>query len=556
MGAIYVVEQVSTGKQRALKLMLPQLVADAALRRRFEQEARVGALIESEHVVEVVGAGVDAATSMPWLAMELLVGDDLSELVARQGALGAQDVLVIFEQLCHAVGAAHRVGIVHRDLKPENIFIARSRRAGAEITVKVLDFGIAKIVAEAKTSGTAAVGSPMWMAPEQTDGAPITPATDVWALGLVAFNLLTGRFFWTAANAAEATVTQLLREILFETIPPASARAGELSASRPFPATLDDWFAHCVVRDPTARFQDASAALHSLRNVLSADDRTGTPGFIERVEPARPTARATDPSGAVAKVDEVPTPVEQGVHGAMGTMAPSAKTAPEMRGGWRAEPEGSGRSRARPAAAAIAGVIAIVAILAATRRMFSRHESRTETALPVASLASAPVLSSTSSSPSAADTPESTPAVALVPAAVTSSPPSSAHEAPMTKTMANARPLSSAAVHRPLTDESAAAPAQAAPCISEEHVQRMVRLHVLGLRRCYERSRVFGSPVNIEVTLTVTADGLAENVTATGDDPPVARCVEGHVRLWHFAAMGCMQRISVPLRFPLPARAE
>jgi hypothetical protein len=84
----------------------------------------------------------------------------------------------------------------------------------------------------------------------------------------------------------------------------------------------------------------------------------------------------------------------------------------------------------------------------------------------------------------------------------------------------------------------------------------MVRLHVLGLRRCYERSRVFGSPVNVEVTLTVSADGLAENVTAMGDDPPVARCVEGHVRLWHFAAMGCTQRISVPLRFPLPARAE
>jgi eukaryotic-like serine/threonine-protein kinase len=555
MGAVYVVEQVSTGKQRALKLMLPQLVADAALRKRFEQEARVGALIESEHVVEVVGAGVDAATNTPWLAMELLVGEDLSELVARQGALGAKDVLVIFEQLCHAVGAAHRVGIVHRDLKPENIFIARSRRAGAEITVKVLDFGIAKIVAEAKTSGTAAVGSPMWMAPEQTDGAPITPATDVWALGLVAFNLLTGRFFWTAANAAEATVTQLLREILFESIPSASARANELSASRPFPAALNDWFAHCVVRDPTARFQDASAALHSLRNVLSADDRMASPGLIERVEQALSAAGVTGRSGSVAKVDEVPTPVEQGVHGAMGTMAPSAKTAPEMQDAWRAEPEGSGRSRARPAAAAVASVIAIVAVLAATRRMFSRHELRTAAGLPVASLSSAPVVSSASSSPSSTDTAEPTHPV-LPPTAVTSSPGSSAHEAPLARSPTTARPLSSAAVHRPLPDESAGAPEQAAPCVSEEQAQRTVRLHFLGLRHCYERSRVFGSPVNVDVTLTVSTDGLPENVTATGDDPPVARCVEGHVRLWHFAAMGCTQRISIPLRFPLSARAE
>jgi serine/threonine protein kinase len=507
MGAVYVVEQVSTGKQRALKLMLPQLVADAALRRRFEQEARVGALIESEHVVEVVGAGVDAATSTPWLAMELLVGDDLSELVTRQGALHAKDVLVIFEQLCHAVGAAHRVGIVHRDLKPENIFIARSRRAGAEITVKVLDFGIAKLVAEAKTSGTAAVGSPMWMAPEQTDGSAVTPATDVWALGLVAFNLLTGRFFWTAANAAEATVTQLLREILFESIPSASARASALSASRPFPATLDDWFAHCVVRDPTARFQDASAALHALRNVTKVD------------------------------FDEVPAPVEQRVQSAMGTMAPSAKTAPEMRDASRAEPEGSGRSRARLAAAAIAVVIAIVAVFAATQRMFSRHESRTVAVLPVASLSSAPLLSSapplssTSSSLSATDTAESTHPVALVPTAATSLPASSAH------------------VHRP-ADESAA-PAQAAACISEEQVQRMLRVHWLGLRHCYERSRVFGSPVRVDVSFTVSADGLPESVTATGDDSPVARCVEGHIRIWHFAARGCTQRISVPLSFPL-----
>jgi serine/threonine protein kinase len=220
MGAIYVVEQVSTGKQRALKLMLPQLVADAALRKRFEQEARVGALIESEHVVEVVGAGVDAATHTPWIAMELLVGDDLSQVVAQRGALGVPEVRLIFEQLCHAVGAAHRAGVVHRDLKPENIFLTRSRRAGGEFTVKVLDFGIAKIVADAKTSRTAPVGSPMWMAPEQTDRSKVTPASDVWALGLVAFHLLSGRYFWTAANDEDTTVTQLLREILFEPIPP------------------------------------------------------------------------------------------------------------------------------------------------------------------------------------------------------------------------------------------------------------------------------------------------------------------------------------------------
>src|SRR5450432_1296253 len=85
MGAVYVAEQISTGKHRALKLMLPQLVADPSLRRRFEQEARIASLIESEHVVEVVGAGVDAGTGLPWLAMELLNGEDLSKCVRRRG---------------------------------------------------------------------------------------------------------------------------------------------------------------------------------------------------------------------------------------------------------------------------------------------------------------------------------------------------------------------------------------------------------------------------------------------------------------------------------------
>ena len=193
MGAVYVVLQKSTGKQRALKLMLPQLVSDAALRQRFEREARVGSLIESDHVIEVVAAGVDEPTGMPWLVMELLKGQDLGAVVAAQGPLPLAAVRTILQQLCHAVGAAHAAGIVHRDLKPENVFIADSKRAGEKYLIKVLDFGIARIAAEAATQHTGAMGSPAWMAPEQTERAAITPAADVWAIGLVAFHLLTRR---------------------------------------------------------------------------------------------------------------------------------------------------------------------------------------------------------------------------------------------------------------------------------------------------------------------------------------------------------------------------
>src|SRR5215467_12828394 len=130
MGAVYVVEQISTRAQRALKLMHPQLMADPKLRLRFVQEAQVGAAIDSDHVVKVLAAGIDAKTETPWLVMELLQGEDLGAHVERAGALAPADVKTVFEQLCHAVAAAHAMNVVHRDLKPDNIFLARSKIVG------------------------------------------------------------------------------------------------------------------------------------------------------------------------------------------------------------------------------------------------------------------------------------------------------------------------------------------------------------------------------------------------------------------------------------------
>jgi serine/threonine protein kinase len=259
MGTVYVVNQRSTGKQRALKLMLPQLVSDPELRRRFEQEARVASLIESEHVVEVVGAGIDEASGAPWLAMELLRGDELTSAAVIGAPNPVAALHAILRQVCHAVGAAHRAGIVHRDLKPENMYLAESKRANESRTVKVLDFGIAKIQAEASTKHTAAMGSPIWMAPEQAERNAVTPAADVWSLGLVAYNLLTDKFFWHAAQREDGTIHQVMREVLFDPIPTASKRAAEQGAPA-LPPWFDGWFAMCVVRDPLQRFADASAA--------------------------------------------------------------------------------------------------------------------------------------------------------------------------------------------------------------------------------------------------------------------------------------------------------
>jgi formylglycine-generating enzyme required for sulfatase activity len=278
--------------------MHPQLVADPKLRKRFEQEARVGARIESEHVVQVLAAGIDAASGAPWLVMELLAGEDLSEYIERVGCLAPGEVRALFEQLCHAVGAAHAAGIVHRDLKPENIFLAAAKRVGAPYVIKVLDFGIAKVASEAKTVDTAAIGTPIWMAPEQSStGQPVSAATDVWALGLIAFRLLTGKPFWRSANDEQSNTMMLLREIVLDPIPRAGERATELACADRLVPGFDGWFARCVARDQGERFTDAAAAFAALEPLLPAKSLVSSEaGFAKAV------ARASSPRGASSDV--------------------------------------------------------------------------------------------------------------------------------------------------------------------------------------------------------------------------------------------------------------
>ena len=242
MGAVYVVEQVSTGKRRALKIMLPALVEDRRARERFAMEARIGAQIASEHVVEVVAAGIDEATQTPWLAMELLEGQDVHQLLRVRGRLPVEETIELLQQLGEGLGPAHAKGIVHRDLKPENLFVAVSRRRGVPFTLKILDFGIAKLTQESRStaSATAAIGSPMWMAPEQTEqSAQLRPATDVWAIGLIAFHLLTGRYYWRVANDPEVRLTALFTEVLVTPLDPPSVRAAQAGLSHLLPPGFD-----------------------------------------------------------------------------------------------------------------------------------------------------------------------------------------------------------------------------------------------------------------------------------------------------------------------------
>ncbi len=330
MGAVYVVEQLSTNKRRALKLMLDARSADAELRTRFEQEAKVGSLIASEHVVDVIAAGVDAVTGAPWLAMELLEGVDLATHAEGRAPLPPGEVADIFAQLCHALGAAHRIPVVHRDLKPQNIFLARPRLADARSIVKVLDFGIAKVVSEGAAKSTKAMGTPLWMAPEQTDTkAVISPATDVWALGLIAFHLLTGKIFWKSGNVASAQGPALLREVVLDPIPKASVRLAELGGRVVLPDGFDAWFARACARKPQERFPNAVEAWSALAPVLGARPSLALAATVP-VVPATP-ARIAGLSSTI----EAPALAQTATLDAIGRTLPFGPPAARPPSPWR-----------------------------------------------------------------------------------------------------------------------------------------------------------------------------------------------------------------------------
>jgi eukaryotic-like serine/threonine-protein kinase len=268
MGALYVAEQLSTASLRALKLLRREYVSDDTLFKRFEREAQMAARIPSEHVTQIIASGVDEKLQIPWIAMELLEGQNLGDHVDEFGPMPKLLVCQIFEQLCHAIAAAHGLGIVHRDLKPANIFLSATRRVGSDKMVKVIDFGVARIVTEVLTLQGLPLGTPNWMSPEQVRGESATTATDVWALGLIAFYMLTGRYFWRACLKPDDNIG-VMREIKDDAVPIASMRALELGVGQFIPKGFNEWFAQCVARSPDERFVHANAAYKALAQSLA-----------------------------------------------------------------------------------------------------------------------------------------------------------------------------------------------------------------------------------------------------------------------------------------------
>jgi serine/threonine protein kinase len=292
MGAVYRALDRTTGERRALKVMHGQLVEEPRSARCFLREASVGASIHSTHIARVLSAGIDAEHGLPWLAMELLEGRDLATLLEANGPLGVRETVLLCGELCDALGAAHDAGIVHRDVKPDNVFLAHGREA--RVVVKLLDFGIATAAASAATTVTDAIGTPAFMAPEQFVGGCVTPAADVWALGLLVFRALTGHYFWKSADGA-APPARLVNEVLSARIPLGSERTAELRAPRgTFPPELDAWLAGCLWRDPALRYRNAREAFGALARMA------GPAMMRERREARARASRSPRVYGAMA----------------------------------------------------------------------------------------------------------------------------------------------------------------------------------------------------------------------------------------------------------------
>jgi serine/threonine-protein kinase len=248
MGSVYEAEDTGLGHRVALKLLHPHVSRRAGATKRFLREGRAAARVQHPHVVQILSLGVEG--DAPYLAMELLDGDDLSQAIERRGRLPLEEALEVLLPVVAAVAAAHDAGVIHRDLKPSNVCFRRG--PGARIWPKVVDFGVSKVIADDQVEGTITdgiVGTAAYMAPEQARTATHASfASDQYSLGVILYQCVTG-----ALPFAGRGVMEIFESMMTAPVAPPSARTPGL------PAALDEAVLRAMSRDPAARFPSVRA---------------------------------------------------------------------------------------------------------------------------------------------------------------------------------------------------------------------------------------------------------------------------------------------------------
>jgi serine/threonine protein kinase/tetratricopeptide (TPR) repeat protein len=267
VGAIFEAEDTWIGRRVALKVLHPQVARHPDVMWRFRREARAAASIEHPNIVSVLEVG-QRRDGTYYIVQELLEGISLRRHLEENRRIGVEEALDILVPIMGALVAAHRKDIIHRDIKPENIILARG--ATGEITPKLIDFGIARmsgLKGELDTEVGVLLGTPSYMSPEQAEGAPVDAGTDIWAVGAVMYELISGTRPFLASSAA-----LVVEKIRSET----PARIAALVPG--LPPAIDDIVHQALERDPYLRFTSMQAYLRAVLDYTADVD----PGFALR----------------------------------------------------------------------------------------------------------------------------------------------------------------------------------------------------------------------------------------------------------------------------------
>src|SRR5256714_5357849 len=251
MATIYRAGDTELERDVAVKLLRPEYERDPDFGTRFRQEARSAASLNHPNIVSVYDFGNDPAGA--YIVMELIDGEDLASVIRRTGAVPPRQAARLAADVASGLAAAHARGIVHRDVKPGNVLVSRDGR------VKVTDFGIARAVADAQlTMPGLTMGSVHYFSPEQARGEPTTTASDVYSLGIVLYELLTGRRPWAGDSAAAIAMARLSGA----TPSPSAVRTG-------IPAALEAIVRRAIAPDPARRYQTAGEMREALEAYLA-----------------------------------------------------------------------------------------------------------------------------------------------------------------------------------------------------------------------------------------------------------------------------------------------